>query len=93
MAGCTSAPKQLTPGPTEALRSCNLVPCRLPGRPAPGRNEAWPKAIDEVEAELKACAVQVLGCIAKQNGEEALPGPLLLQPQASDRAEGSTASN
>ncbi|MFV3292376.1 MULTISPECIES: Rz1-like lysis system protein LysC [Pseudomonas] len=93
MAGCTSAPKQPTPGPTEALQSCNLVPCRLPGRPAPGQNEDWPKAVDELEVELKACAAQVLGCIAKQNREVPLPGHLLLKPQPPDSGEASRSSN
>lgn len=40
--------------------------CQLPGRPAVVANEGWQRAVDELEAELKMCATQVLDCIERQ---------------------------
>lgn len=49
------------------VAQCKLTPCYLPGRPALVQNDDWPKAVDEAEAALLSCAVQVLGCIELQD--------------------------
>jgi hypothetical protein len=46
---------------------CPLVACPLPGRQALGHNEDMTAALDETEAALTVCAVQVLDCIQKQD--------------------------
>ncbi|HFI1985380.1 Rz1-like lysis system protein LysC [Pseudomonas aeruginosa] len=75
LAGCTPAPKPLTPAPTAQqakcpLTPCPLTPCRLPGRPPLANGEDATAAIDAVEAALTACAVQVLDCIERQRVDE-----------------------
>ncbi|WP_442965070.1 Rz1-like lysis system protein LysC [Pseudomonas sp. JS3066] len=66
LAACTSAPTPPTPPPTAARQFCPLVPCRLPGRPAPASNEDWRRAVDELESALQQCSRQVLDCIGRQ---------------------------
>ncbi|HHW2505655.1 Rz1-like lysis system protein LysC [Pseudomonas aeruginosa] len=70
LAGCTPAPKPLTPAPTAQQAKCPLTPCRLPGRPPLANGEDATAAIDAVEAALTACAVQVLDCIERQRVDE-----------------------
>lgn len=67
LAGCTNAPKQLTPAPTEARQFCPLVACVLPARPAVLVNDQWRQALDDTEAALLSCANQVLACIQRQD--------------------------
>lgn len=61
-AGCTSAPKQPTPPATAPRHYCPLTECRLPARPPLVTNDDWRRAVDELEAELSACALQVIEC-------------------------------
>lgn len=53
---------------------CPLMPCQLPGRPALQVNDDWLQAVDDLEAELLACAAQVLSCIDLQNVGIKKPG-------------------
>ena len=68
--GCTSAPKQPTPPSTEPRHYCALTPCRLPARPPPVVTEDWRRAVDELEAELIACALQVIACQERQAAQQ-----------------------
>ena len=64
--GCTPGLKPPTPVHIDQRPACPLTPCRLPGRPPVIGNDQWPAAVDELEAELKACAIQVIECITLQ---------------------------
>lgn len=74
LAGCTSAP----PAPTQlhivSQPKCLLTPCQLPARPALQVNDDWRQAVDGLEAELLACAAQVLACIDLQKSGTKKPG-------------------
>ncbi|MGU2451371.1 Rz1-like lysis system protein LysC [Pseudomonas aeruginosa] len=67
LAGCTPAPKPPILPPMVQPVQCPLTPCRLPGRAAPSLGEDMAAALDQVEAALRSCAVQVLGCIERQD--------------------------
>ena len=69
-AGCTNAPKPPTPPRTEPRHYCALTPCRLPVRPALVVTEDWRRAVDELEAELIACALQVRACQERQTAQQ-----------------------
>ncbi|WP_205883836.1 hypothetical protein, partial [Pseudomonas viridiflava] len=56
----------LSLGERDRPKLCQLVPCLLPGRPAPSLNEDMTAALDDTEAALEACAVQTLDWINKQ---------------------------
>jgi hypothetical protein len=54
----------------------------MPGRARPKSNEDWTKAVDDLEAELKSCSIQVLRCISIQNingGDKQQPSPLKIK--------------
>lgn len=52
-------------------RLSSLVPCQLPARKPLVVNDDWRRALDEVEAALVSCALQVSYCRTLQN--DALP--------------------
>lgn len=75
--GCaTSAPKQPTPPPGAPVLVCELVPCALPARPPLQVNEDFAAALDDTEAALLSCAVQVLDCMQKQTAARLKGAPV-----------------
>lgn len=66
LAGCTRDREPQTPPVTEPRHYCPLTPCELPERPALVTNDDWRRAVDELEAALLACAVQVMECRERQ---------------------------
>uniref|UniRef100_UPI00403F9797 hypothetical protein n=1 Tax=Pseudomonas sp. TMP9 TaxID=3133144 RepID=UPI00403F9797 len=67
------APKPATPQPTLRHQTCNLVPCRLPARPPLLINDHWRQALDESDAALVSCAVQVQRCIEREKVQAFTP--------------------
>ncbi|WP_373295812.1 Rz1-like lysis system protein LysC [Kushneria pakistanensis] len=69
LSGCTtSAPVQQTrPLIVETGAACPLTPCHLPARSPIESNDDWPAAVDDLEDALLTCAIQVRGCIDRQN--------------------------
>lgn len=67
MSACsTPSPTQPTLPPTVPTATCDLVLCYPPGRAPLTVNEDWRLALDDVEAALESCALQVRGCMEKQ---------------------------
>ncbi|WP_420042843.1 Rz1-like lysis system protein LysC [Denitrificimonas caeni] len=66
LAACTNVPPPPIPVHIESRPKCALIECQLPARPALVTNDDWRRAVDDLEDNLLACAVQVKGCIELQ---------------------------
>lgn len=69
LGGCTNDPRPQTPLPGTPRMACSLVPCVLPARPAVLVNDQWRQALDTTDAALSSCALQVMGCIERQEAQ------------------------
>ncbi|WP_356948382.1 hypothetical protein [Metapseudomonas otitidis] len=76
MVGCTNDPRPPIQLPGTPRMACSLAPCVLPARPAVLVNDQWRQALDATDAALSSCALQVLGCIGRQDEQAKQTAPL-----------------